>query len=340
MLRVSSLLLIAASAAGLGCAAQQSARTSDALFGSPVAALARDHAPDLYAQAEIAWEKAEAALRRKDQQAADEHLTEAHLWLAAGAVEAERIQLDRELAELQLEEERWARQLGRDQEASAAVARDISRYEARAVALREADRISAIEGSSAVSGATLDAVLTRVRFNLALAEALGAPDARLSPLRDRAETMARKPSESAGSVEALLLSSEGLLGEIRGDWPEPRPGSSTELVETAVVLGFVAGRAGNGVVIRSERFFSSSGQVSNATVKRFQGLVDAFPHGPIACQVAVPELRSEAWTQRVAQLVARLRPMDDRARVSTSMIATQSLSAGAVQCTFAAYKEP
>jgi hypothetical protein len=340
MLRASRLLLVAAAAAGLGCAAQQSAKTSDALFGSSVAALAREHAPDLYAQAEIASEKAEAALRSKDQEAADELLTAAHLWLAAGAVEAERFQLDRELAALQLEEERWATQLARDQEASATVARDISRYEARAVALREVDRISEIEGSSTVSGATLEAVLTRVRFNLALAEAFGAPDARLSALRDRTETIARKGSEPARSVEALLLSSEGLLGEIRRDWPEPRPGSSTELVETAVVLGFVADRGGTGVVVRSERFFSSNGRVSNATVNRFHGLVSAFPHGPVACQVVVPELRSEAWTRRVAQLVERLRPMNGPARIYTSMVATQSLSAGTVQCTFAAYREP
>jgi hypothetical protein len=340
MHRVSWLLLIIVAAAVSGCAAQQSARTSDALFGSPVAALARDHAPDLYAQAEIAWEKAEAALRRNDQDAADEHLTAAHLWLAAGAVEAERIRLDRELASLQLEEERWARQLGRDQEASAQVARDISRYEARAVALREAERISATDGSSVVSGATLDAVLARVRFNLTLAEALGAPDARLLSLRARVETIAEKRSESARSVEALLLGSEELLGEIRADWPAPRPGSSTELVESAVVLGFVADRAGTGVVIRSDRFFSSSGRVSDATVKRFHGLVAAFPHGPVACQVAVPELGDDAGARRAALLVARLRSMDDPARVSASMVTTDLLSPGAVQCTFAAYTEP
>jgi hypothetical protein len=179
-----------------------------------------------------------------------------------------------------------------------------------------------------------------VRFNLTIAEALGAPDARILTLHERMETIAEKRSESARSVEALLLSSEELLGEIRGDWPEPRPGASTELVQTAVVLGFVADRAGTGVVIRSERFFSSTGQVSDPTVKRFHGLVAAFPHGPVACQVAVPELRSEAWTRRVALLVARLRSMDDPARVSASMVATDSLSAGVVQCTFAAYREP
>ena len=114
------------------------------------------------------------------------------LWLAAAVAEAERVQLDQRRAELQREEERWAKQLARDQEASAVVARDISRYEARAVALREAERLSTLSEGPTLSDATLDAILTRVRLNLALAEALGATDAQLSPLRDRAEVIARK----------------------------------------------------------------------------------------------------------------------------------------------------
>jgi hypothetical protein len=104
------------------------------------------------------------------------------------------------------------------------------------------------------------------------------------------------------------------------------------------VTGFAADRVGDGVLIRSERFFASNGDVSTATVKRFHGLLAAFPHGPVACQVAVPELRSPVWVRRVAALVARLRRMDDPGRVSTGMVVTQSLSAGAVQCTFAAYR--
>jgi len=131
-----------------------------------------------------------------------------------------------------------------------------------------------------------------------------------------------------------------LIGEMRAQWPEPRPGASTELVETALVTGFAADRTNSGVVIGSERFFTSGGQVSSATVKRFHGLLAAFPHGPAACQVAVPELRSRVWARRVALLVERLQRMDDPGRVSTSMIVTQSLPAGAVRCTFIAYREP
>jgi len=137
-----------------------------------------------------------------------------------------------------------------------------------------------------------------------------------------------------------LSKSEALIGEMRAQWPEPRPGASTELVETALVTGFAADRTGIGAVIRSDRFFTSGGQVSSATVKRFHGLLAAFPHGPVACQVAVPELRSRVWARRVAQLVERLRRMDDPGRVSTSMVVTRSLPAGAVQCTFVAYREP
>ncbi len=333
-------VLVASCVAGLGCAAQQAPRTSDSLFASPAAELARTHAPDLYGQAQTAWARADEAQRRKDDRAANDRRTEARLWLAAAVTEAERIQLDQRRDELQREEERWAKQLARDQEASAVVARDISRYEARAVALREAERLAAMSESSAVSDAALDAILTRVRLNLAIAEALGAADEQLLPLRKRADVVARRHPESAKLAEALLLKTEALMGDMRAQWPEPAPGASTELVETALVTGFAADRMSSGVVIRSERFFTSSGKVSGATVKRFHGLLGAFPHGPVACQVAVPELRSRVWARRVALLVERLRRMDDPGRVSTSMVVTRSLSAGTVQCTFAAYRDP
>jgi hypothetical protein len=258
--------------------------------------------------------------------------------LAAAVAEAERVRLDLRRAELQREEERWAKQLARDQEASAVVARDISRYAARAVALEEAERLTTLSEAPTVSDAVLDAILTRVRLNLALAEALGATGVQLSPLRTRAEGIARKRPQFARAAEALLLDTEGLIGRMRAEWSEPRPGASTELVETAWVIGFAADRVGDGVLIRSERFFTSNGNVSSATVKRFHGLLAAFPHGPVACQVAVPELRSRVWARRVAVLVERLRRMDDPGRVSTGMVVTKSLSAGAVQCTFAAYR--
>ena len=331
-------LLLVSCVTGLGCAAQQATRAPDSLFGSPAAELAREHAPDLYDQAQSAWSEAGEAERRKDDQAADDQRTEARLWLAAAATEAERVQLDSRRAELQREEEHWAKQLARDQRAAAVVARDISRYEARAVALHEAERLSALSESPTLTDATLDAIVTRVRLNLALAEALGANDEQLRSLRERAEVIARKRPTSAKAAEALLLKTEALIGEMRAQWPEPRPGASTELVETALVTGFAADRVGSGVVIRSERFFTPNGQVSSATVKRFHGLLAAFPHGPVACQVAVPELRSRVWARRVALLIERLRRMNDPGRVSTGMVVTKSLSAGAVQCTFAAYR--
>jgi hypothetical protein len=324
----------------LACAAKQTTRTSDALFATAAAELAREHAPDLYEEAQAAWAEADGAKRRKDYHAADDLRTEARLWLAAAVTEAERVQLERRRAELQREEEHWAKQLARDQEASAMVARDISRYEARAVALREAERLIAASEGPTASPATIDAILTRVQLNLALAEALGAADEQLLRLRERAEVIARRRPASAEAAEALLSKTELLIGQMRAKWPEPLPGTSTELVETALVMGFAADRMGSGVVIRSERFFTSGGHVSSATIKRFHGLLVAFPHGPVACQVAVPELRSRVWARRVAQLIERLRRMDDPGRVSTSMVITQSLGAGAVQCTFVAYREP
>jgi hypothetical protein len=310
------------------------------VFSTPAAEHARERAPDLYQRAEAAWSRAEQVKGRKDDAIADDYRTESQLWLAAAVAEAERIELARRRDELQREEERWAKQLARDQEASALVATDISRYQARAVALREAERVSALSKSRTTDEATLDAVLTRVRLNLALAEALGAPERELGALHARVDSLVRKRPKSAAPTEALLLDSEALLGEVRAQWPSPRPGASTELVETAWATGFAADRNGRGVVVRSERFFDASGRVSSPTVKRFHGLLAAFPHGPVACQVAVPGLQSRVWSRRVAKLVERLRTVDEASRVSTSMVETQSLSAGAVQCTFAAYREP
>jgi hypothetical protein len=333
-------ILLVSCVASAACAGQQANGASDALFKTSAAELAREYAPDLYSQADRAWAQAGEAQRRKDEQAADDHRTAARLWLAAAATEAERVQLDRRRDQLRAEEERWAKQLARDQKASAVVARDISRYEARAVALREAERLAALTEGRTVSDETLDAVLTRVRLNLALAKALGASDGQVLPVRERADLVARKRPESAKAAEALLLESEALIGQMRAQWPEPRPGASTELVETALLTGFSADRLGSGVLIRSERFFKSNGQVSSATVKRFHGLLTAFPHGPVACQVAVPELHSRVWARRVAQLVERLRRMDEPGRVSTSMVVDESRGTGTVQCAFAAYREP
>ena len=310
------------------------------MFSTPAAQHAREHAPDLYQQAEAAWSRATEVKGRKDDAIADDYRSESQLWLAAAVAEAERIELARRRDELHREEERWAKQLARDQEASAVVATDISRYQARAVALREAERVSQLGEQRTTDAATLDAVLTRVRLNLALAEALGAPERELRALHDRVDAMARKRPKSAAPAEALLLDSEAMLGQVRAQWPSPRPGASAELVETAWATGFAADRTAAGVVVRSQRFFSASGRVSASTVKRFAGLVAAFPHGPVACQVAVPGLQSRVWSRRVAELVDRLRETDEPSRVSSSMIESESLSAGTVQCTFAAYREP
>lgn len=334
------VLSVSLTLATLACAARGPVRTDDTLFASAGAELAREQAPDLYGRAKAAEAAAVEARRRKDDRAAEDHQTEARLWLAAAVTEAERVQLEQRRAELQQEEERWATQLARDQEACAIVAQDISRYEARAVALQEANRVAALSEHSAPSDATLDAVLTRVRLNLALAEALGATELQLAPLRERADAMGSRPARSGKGAEGLLLDTEALIGQMRAQWPEPRPGASAELVDTALVTGFLADRLPTGVTVRSERFFHSNGQVSMATVRRFGGLLSAFPHGPVVCQVSVPELRSRVWVQRVAQLVQRLQDVDESKRVSVGMVAHDALRAGAVQCTFAAYLEP
>lgn len=322
----------------LSCAGRQGG--SDSPLETPGAQRARDLAPDLYNRSRDAWMRADEAAGRKDDAAAKDLRDAAELWLAAAVAEAERLTLRQRLAELHQEEERWAKQLARDQKASAVVATDISRYRARQVALAEAERVAGLAESRTASDEVLDAVVSRVRFNLALADALGASDEALRELRARADALAEMRPRSADVAEALLLDSEALIGSLRARWPTPRPGAGTELVETAWMLGFSADRTSAGVVIRSERFFDGAGQVSTATLKRFIGLLDGFPHGPVACQVAIPEARSAAWTRHVARLVDRLRRIEAPNRVSTSMVDTDALPAGTVRCTFIAYRDP
>jgi hypothetical protein len=321
------------------CASQQAPSTADTLFSSLAAERARELAPDLHREAQTAWSAARQADRDGDVRAADDFRTQARLWLAAGTTEAERVELDRRRLALQAEEERWAKQLARDQAAAGDVAQDISRYEARYVALKEAERLSpASDGGSTEE--IVAALLNRVRLNLVLAEALGAGQAALHRFKARATTIERKHPKSAKRAETLLLETEALIGDMRAQWPEPLPGAAAELIQTALVTGFSADRTNSGVIIRSERFFKASGQVSSATVKRFQGLLQGFPHGPVACQVAVPELRGRVWVRRVAALVERFGRMEDPSRVSTGMVVTDALQAGTVQCTFAAYSRP
>lgn len=323
-----------------GCAGRQVTRASESLFATPAAELARELAPDLYEEARAASTLADEAHRRKDEPAADDYRTESRLWLAAAVAEAQRVQLDRQRTEIELEEERWAKQLARDQRAAAVVASDISRYQAQGIALREAERISAFRQGAAADPETIEAIVTRVRLNLALAEALGASDRDLSPLRDRVEAMARRGAASASAAEALLRRSETLVGAMRASWPKPPPGASIDLVETASTYGFSADRTPMGVVVRSRRFFGVAGEVAAPMLESFADLLAGFPHGPVACQVAVPNEPNRMWEGRVAHLAEAFARSDPSGRVSTSMVATKSLQAGTVQCTFVAYREP
>lgn len=327
---IGPLLLFAA------CAGGQANPTTEALFDTPAAARAKELAPDLHRRAESAWEASQKADEDGDDDAAADLQTEARLWLAAAATEAERIEIDRRRLTLQTEEERWATRLGRDQEATAIVAQDISRYQARALALREAERLSPVSSGHS-NQEVVSALVTRARLNLALAEALGAPPEDLAPYDAEARAIERQYPKAAERAERLLLDTESLVGSMRGKWPQPLPGAATELVETALAMGFEADRVPTGAIVRSGRFFTPGGKVSASTVQRFVGLMSAFPHGPVACQVAVPARTRRAWPQRVAVLVERFQRASEPGRISVGMVVTDALASGTVQCTFAAY---
>jgi len=329
-------------AAGLlvaSCGGTPASPSSSPLFASPAAQRGAALAPDLHARARLAWQAADAASGDRSSNEEEDRRTEARLWLAAAIAEADRIELDRRRLEVQAEEERWAKQLARDQRAAADVARDISRFEARAVALAEAERLS-VPPDAASDQRVVGAMITRARLNLALAQALGAAEDDLRVLDQEADAIERRAPRSAERAHALLLETDALIGGMRARWPEPLPGAATDLVQTALATGFTADRNASGVIVRSGRFFTPSGNISSATVQRFSGLLAAFPHGPVACQTAVPATAERAWSRRVAALVERFGRLEHADRVSTGMVVTEALGAGTVQCTFAAYRGP
>lgn len=320
---------------GLGCgASRQASETAQLLLSSPSAELAQALAPDLYTNAKLAFAAADEAARDDHEQAAEDLRTEGRLWLAAAITEAERLQLDQKRLELQDDEEKWGKRLARDRSATDEVAQDIARQEASALALEEAERLSMARVEKGGSPELFDALMFRLRTELAVAAAFGAPAEELSALqRERAalEGSANKPARAA---EALLAETSALVGRMRATAPQPAPGASTELLDAALVAGFEADQDAAGTVLRSDRIVSASGTLSTQHLERMRALLDAFPHGPVLCQLAAPA-PSARWEKAVAKLSNALSQSRDGVSVDASPLG--GTATGTLQCRFPAY---
>ena len=237
-------------------------------------------APDLYTNAKLAFAAADEAARDDHDRKAEDLRTEGRLWLAAAVTEAERVQLDQKRLELQEQEEKWGQQLARDRAATEELAREIALQEARALALEEAERLSAARREETGSAELFDALMFRLRTELAVARAFGAPEAELNALEQERAELQRSSRKSARAAEALLAEASALVGRMRATAASPGPGASTELVQTAQISGFEADQDATGTVVRSDRFVSASGNVSTDKLGRMRALLEAFPHGP------------------------------------------------------------
>lgn len=317
------------------CGGQQTRQTSELLFDSPVADQAREHAPDLYANARKAWSEYEKATAEGRADAADLR-TVARLWFAAAVTEAERVELERRRFVVQQEEERWGKQLARDRDAAAEVARQIALREAQEIALKEAALLSSRDEQPG-SEEVFDALRTRFRFELALARALGAPSREVERLEREAEALDNSPWKSAAAADRLLSEASVLVGEARKATALPRPGAAAELVESAEASGFSADQTRSGVIVRSDAFFRSDGAISMRRVQSMKTLVGSFPHGAVVCQIVVPNQESRAWSRRSQKLAELLTVTEDAARVSVRSIASSALPPGTTQCTFVGY---
>ncbi len=324
--------------AGLGCgASRQASETAQLLLSSPSAELAQALAPDLYTNARLAFAAADEAARDDQDQAAEDLRTEGRLWLAAAITEAERLQLDQKRLELQRDEEKWGQRLARDRSATDEVAQDIARQEARSLALEEAERLTVARREGSGSPELFDALIFRLRTELAVAEAFGAPAEELGALRRERVALERSANKSARAAEALLAETSALVGRMRAMAPQPASGASTELLDAALVAGFEADQDEAGTVVRSDRIVSEAGTLSMRDVERMGALLDAFPHGPVLCQL-IPPARTASVARRertVAKLSEAL--CGSRDWVSLDASPAAGTDPGTVQCRFPAY---
>lgn len=323
----------------LGCGgSRQASQTVELMLSSPLAELAQALAPDLYTNAKLAFAAADDAARHGKDERAEDLRTEGRLWLAAGVAEAERVQLDQKRLELQDEEEKWGKQLARDRAATGEIAREIARQEASGLALAEADRLAAARQNPEGSAELVEALMFRLKTELAVAEAFGAPADELRPLRQESVALERASRKSARAVEALLAETSALVGRMRAEAPQPAPGASTELVDAALAAGFSADQDGSGTVVRSERMVSGSGLLSTRNLAHMQSLLDAFPHGPVLCELQISARTSSArWDKAAAQLSRAFSEAGNPGRVSFTTASVPGLDPGTLQCRFSAY---
>lgn len=248
---------------------------------------AREHAPDLVAQAERAHEQARAFERDGNVSAADDEETRARLLLAAALAETDRAISDEQRVILENETSAQTQQAEHDEQErveieheNARMAASLAAREELARALNQATREeprrrNLVSSSTAGSMAAASAFARQAELDLATAVAIGAPAESADAVR---AALARFRAASASSSERVQAAAEAriaalsALGRARATLPAPTRETIASLIEMADRFGLAGSMTPRGFVVE---------HIGNAASARIVELATAFATGPI-----------------------------------------------------------
>jgi outer membrane protein OmpA-like peptidoglycan-associated protein len=282
-----------------GCGATTPIETVEDRFDSSEASEARDRAPDMYAAAQRAHERAVEAEERGDRAAAADHATRARLLLDAAVAEADRLVIEERRLSAERSARRAEEQTNRDTEARQIIERELAHREAARVALEQAtlafDRAAADEGRRYARQAPerqqlhqeAAAVLRRrAELLLASARALGASNRSLTAARAELERSGEATSVTVAlrHAERAVRMATAALGDAR-ETTEVGADQRRALVEEARAVGFAVEQLDQGLAVRVDSVFTGRSARPTGSSRNRLGqlaaLLRAHPQGPV-----------------------------------------------------------
>lgn len=314
--------------------------TNEALFRSDDAQRATKEAPDLVAAAERSWDVAAELEAAKQIDAAADYRERSRLLIAAAIVETERVELQRRLDAVRNEtrqliyerdvEQLSALRLEHEQQRALTVTSTLENAtRARALAVKaDAGRASRKE-RDLVSRVLLD----RASALLSVALALGASPSAVETAAKRRSALQSQKHTDPESVEILLWDVYRLTGHARARQPEPSVGAGESLLRSAADFSMQAERRNNGteIWVRLRR----RARADARTIRRMGMLLDAFPHGPVACRVF--GVRARAWRRMQDDFGPLEETRGGRVTLEASIEPSEEQE---LRCTFTGYTQP
>ncbi|MEM9195784.1 MAG: OmpA family protein, partial [Myxococcota bacterium] len=334
-------LSFAAAGAGLlaGCPSTNGSAFLAERFESDEAEVARDRAPDLFAEAVETRRELDRATGRSDEQTIADLQTTTRLQLDLAITEAQRLGLEEERLTIERGLEAQETELRRLREArfelqDRAVRRAASETaetqarvafeqaitdERRRYRNRSRERVALHRDAAAV-------LRRRALLLVAAARAIGATDASLQPVEalvTESEAQ-RDPHDSMRFADRAVRQAMGALGELRGQRETPSTDQRQALIDAATAVGFETEQRDSGLVVRAPGIFvGNAARISpegQARIARLATLMDAHPQGPV-------QLRGFSGTGTPA---ARLTGAEARAEAAKAILLTEGIDSGRV----------